>query len=404
MKVLVSMTTVFLPQNLEDLKNTIGDYLTKSPEDIVECLIILDKTPNTPKIRAYVDKNVGDSGYFKTITPEEQYEIFIKNILDQYEPPVLKELFDTIIPTKSVQRRNFAPFYAIINNFDCIVSIDDDNYPINDDWLYNLINNQKVYDSIKLTDFNNTFDVLDKSICNPMKKNKIVGKGYLSNYNKFNRILSFKNKDNQTDEIVAFQGYSLGEPDRSALSRYLYPKTELKEDDLDISKNLYFCHSLIPFNTQNTVFFKKCFPIMFLFPMRTNENHRYFSVDRIDDNLMSYVLEIIAYYFGDFVGVGKPYTFQKRNYHSFNQDLEFEWNGKEVMEVFMDYLNRLELEGNTYLEVYYNLSNQLMKMTVMGSNVFEYRIFSYARGMHIWSKFMISLFKKREMNLLKELN
>ncbi len=158
--------------------------------------------------------------------------------------------FSKICPLNTYARKNIGYLISIKDNNDVIIESDDDNYPKNN-FFKNLKLEKKVNEINNLgwiniyKAFSISSDViwprglpLNRIKMNPnLKPKKVIKKFYLQ------------------------QGVCEGNPDVDAIYRILNKKINIKfKDNLSISLG----KSLSPINSQNTIWFKKIFPLMYL--------------------------------------------------------------------------------------------------------------------------------------------
>ena len=105
----IVITTINIPKNVKALSN-----IAKSQKKELTIIIVTDKkTPSDiNKIKKYQNSFV---------------EIVILNLKSQKEFKLLNDY----LPYNSIQRRNIGYLYAIKNNFQTVITMDDDNFPLN---------------------------------------------------------------------------------------------------------------------------------------------------------------------------------------------------------------------------------------------------------------------------------
>ena len=158
--------------------------------------------------------------------------------------------FSKVCPINSYARKNIGYLISIKNRNDIIIETDDDNYP-RDNFLRH----------IKFT----------------KKVNEIKNKGWVNVYKKFlnnnediwprglplneiKKIPIFKSKKVKKNFYLQ-QGVCEGNPDVDAIYRIINKKINIKfKDNYSFSSGKSFS----PINSQNTIWFKKLFPLMYL--------------------------------------------------------------------------------------------------------------------------------------------
>ena len=226
--------------------------------------------------------------------------------------------FAKICPENNYARKNVGYLIAMRNN-DVIIETDDDNYPKsnffkkpnliyktneikNNDWvnIYTLFTNKNVWPRGL---------PLDKIFENKIKlKKKIKNKFYLQ------------------------QGVCEQNPDVDAIYRLMKKKINIKfKNNYQVSLG----KALSPFNSQNTIWFRKLFPLMYLpvtCTMRCTDIFRSLICLRILQNLNIKIL-----FFGTNV-------YQKRNLHDIYSDFELEIPMYKNTKKIIDILFSIKLE------------------------------------------------------------
>jgi len=160
-----------------------------------------------------------------------------------------------------------------------------------------------------------------------------------------------------TCEIGAWQGLADDDPDVDAIFRMLFnKKIKFKPYQSVYINNNSYC----PFNSQNTFWQKKVFPLLYL-PATTSF--------RYTDILRSYVAQRIFRELNLHLGFTKATVFQERNFHDllkdFNDEIECYLNTNTVIEK----LDSLELNGNScdMLKACYQclIQNEMVKESEM---------------------------------------
>lgn len=238
-----------------------------------------------------------------------------------------------LIGWNCVQRRNIALLEALKWGAELIITIDDDNIPLNKTYfadfqrvLLRMTSNERNDVVYKATEFNGLqatsnsgwFDV--GTLLNPVAPHR----GFP--HEKASQPVF----DSITDAKVGLAaGICLGDPDISAVTRIangpiVHGVSALLQEgivtDPRVTKTVY--------NTQNTAFIRELAPAMFCPP----------GWGRYDDILASLVTQRVMAERGLHVHFGKPFVWQQRNAHNLNRDLEIElWGMKHIVE-FADHL------------------------------------------------------------------
>jgi len=216
---------------------------------------------------------------------------------------------------KKWARRNIALLRAMELQPDYILVIDDDNRPHEnyfDDWhriLTNTTNKEIVCDSDIINPWHNYLRTGDTKI-------KFYPRGF---------PIVFRDQEYDTlikdtlpispDSIGLYQGISLGDPDIDAMTRIVYSEpTPLN----NISEKNYCLQNVwSPYNSQNTLFSKKLFPLAFTWP----------SAGRYEDIYASLVWQQFLFNNNMHVHIGDALNYQIRGKRDDIRDLSLEVEG-----------------------------------------------------------------------------
>lgn len=288
---------------------------------------------------------------FEYIDVEKQKEIMNSNVY-------MKDL----IPWRRVQRRNIGYLRAYNEGYDFIITVDDDNFPKNRDFVKSHIKNLKEKENV-LTIF--LSDVESKKWFNPCAflENHIVHRGFPLNQ-RYKYKNTIKKIENIAKRIVVSAGFWEGDPDIDALTRLEGNPKNTKIENIQVDNFCIAQDVISPFNTQNTAFRKEIIPALFL----SSKNGRY------DDIWASYFLKALLFVTGDLVMYGHPLVRQDRNEQDVVKNLEDEIFGMRHTEEFVDELfsfveeNKDSLRGKDYLQ----LTKEVAKALLEKSNKFNW--------------------------------
>lgn len=238
--------------------------------------------------------------------------------------------FASICPLNSYARKNIGYLQAIKNDSDVIIETDDDNIPKKD--FFKKIKLTHEAPIIKNKGWINIYEVFTK------KKINIWPRGLPLDYAN-NKILKLSNKKFKK-EFFLQQGVCEGNPDVDAIYRLLNKNINIKFKN-NFKVNL--SNSYSPFNSQNTIWFKKIFPLLYL-PVTCTM--------RSTDIVRSLVcLKILKNDDKDILFYGTT-MYQKRNHHNLDHDFKDEiyiyLNSKKILDVLKNL--KLKKGENNYLE------------------------------------------------------
>jgi hypothetical protein len=230
----------------------------------------------------------------------------------------------------TIARRNIALLEALKWGADVIVTIDDDNIPVDEDYFRSF---RSVLDSdafapripfhgIKANGGFGWFDPC--SLQFPVGGRRVVQRGFPQNamMTAF-RGMAFGSVADA--KIGVAQGMILGDPDTSAVDRISQRPEVHQVSELlraGIVTDPKECYA--PLNSQNLAFIRQLAPCFLMVP----------SYDRYDDIYASLVAQRVMREHNLFVHYGQPFAFQQRNPHNLLADLRKEqWGAEHILEL-----------------------------------------------------------------------
>lgn len=158
--------------------------------------------------------------------------------------------FSRICPHNSYARKNIGYLISIKDNIETIIETDDDNYPKNN--FFNFLN---LIHSVQEIEQKNWVNIYKKFI---EKNSEIWPRGLP--LDKINHLPKFKKKI-VTKKFYLKQGVCEGNPDVDAIYRLINDEINIKfKNNYKFSLGKAFS----PINSQNTIWSKKIFPLMYL--------------------------------------------------------------------------------------------------------------------------------------------
>ncbi len=298
-KILKKKSKFLVITSINKPNNVINKYIKLCKEQDVEFVFVSDK-----KTPLFKNKNL--------------------KLLDLSIQQKLPFKFSKTIPYNCYSRKNIGYLYSMHSGAEMIYETDDDNYP-----KFNFFN-QKI-NKLKI------FKINDKGYINiynffTQLKDNIWPRGYpLSKIiNQKKKNLIFKKSKRHNFPIV--QRLCDGNPDVDAIYRLIN-----KNIDIKFKKNLgYYANnkSYIPFNSQNTIWDKSVFPLMYLPTYCTM---------RATDIWRSYIANYILNKLNMKILFTSPTVFQKRNFHNLLNDFEDEVPVYRDTEKIIEILETLKL-------------------------------------------------------------
>ncbi len=252
-----------------------------------------------------------------------------------------------IIPYNSDNRRNIGYLMASEKGCDILISIDDDNYPINLKPFFGshavVGNNISLHAVESENGWFNVCRLLD------IKPELTYPRGFPYSFRHKEKGIKFY----QSEGIVHINaGLWVGHPDIDAVS-CLYSPTRaaaFKGDSVLLGNKTWS-----PINTQNTAlsgqaiqayyFLKMGYPVMGL------------PIDRNGDIFSGYFVQACAKHLGYQIRFGTPIVDHRRNSHNYLKDLTYEIACIWLLEDVTAWLREVQLCGNTYGEAYLCLAD-----------------------------------------------
>lgn len=309
MKTALITTTIFVPKVLER-------YRQLGPD--VSIIVAGDqKTPHA-ETRHFVE-SLGNALYLSDADQEKL----------GYES-------SAIIGWNKIMRRNLALLEAIRQKPEVIISIDDDNLPVGDDYFTS-------FDKV----FNAPYSGISASNCQLPGGWFNIGTMLLPNV--FHRGFSYEQRQPPAQfqlrpctnrRIGVAAGLWLGDPDIDAMDRITNQPLVQHFSDLLHSGVSVERGTFSPFNTQNTGVLAELAPLIMVLV----------GVGRYDDIWASYIAERIMLETDYHVHYGKPYVWQERNPQSRWRNLKDEVFGMEHTPQFCRDLLELKLGDGDVLE------------------------------------------------------
>mgnify|MGYP003950854175 CR=1 FL=1 len=352
MQTAITLTTINKPLVIEDYLKNIKHYDHKN----IEIIIVGDK------------KTPADVKEF-CLKLSKQYSILV-NFLDiKFQEDYLKKYPDLAkyLPYNHIARRNIADLLAYEKGFETIIRIDDDNYPMKEDFVgqHSLVG--KNLNATVIKSSNGWYNICEELI--DEDKIPFYPRGYL--YSKrWEETKITTLKDNV--KVVLNAGLWLGDPDVDAITRLCKRINVIKYKE-SFGENFILDKSTwCAINTQNTSYSAELIPASLILPY----------VGRYDDIWSGYLTRKIIDYMNHYISYGKPVILQKRNEHNLWNDLDREINGNIYSDHLIKVLNSINLSKLTYIDCYYELAKKLEENIEENKEVFNKVIL----GMKIWAE------------------
>jgi hypothetical protein len=263
-------------------------------------IVITTINPLTPEIKAFLKTE-----FWKVIIIGDEKSTMIQNAsnldfysLEKQDSTSFKLL--TKLPINHYSRKNIGYLIAMKGKASMIYETDDDNRPL-ENWVW-----PNFYCAERI-DAGNRF----VNIFTYFSKDHSWPRGFPLEYIK-DQQTNCRVKHSDGNEIGVWQGQVAGDPDVDAIFRLTSAKIPAFNNNPPVYiKKGHYC----PFNSQNTLWNPRAFPLMYL-PV--------FVTSRFTDILRGYIAQRMMRDFDLHLGFVSPNVFQKRNHHNLMQDFQDE--------------------------------------------------------------------------------
>jgi hypothetical protein len=343
MRTAIVTTTIARPVVLE---RYLANAASFGHRDLTVIVIGDRKTPET--VGSYLRELGAASGYAIDYWDVDRQRGYLRR---------LPEL-DRLLPYDSIQRRNLGYLVAVLSGHVRIVTIDDDNWPTEADYVggHAIVGSSVGVASVSVEGgwFNSA------SLLAVTPDRPLYHRGFPVNRRATPAtptLGSVTSVRSVTARVAVNAGLWLGVPDADAMSHLDAPVTVTGFRPGAPTRLAVAAGTNLVFNTQNTAFHADLLPCMFLPPMggRVGE----LVVGRYDDIWMSMLLKPIADHLGDLVCVGEPLTVQLRNDHDLFADALVELPAQRLTTRLVETLAGLRVSGSSYRTGYLGLVSDL---------------------------------------------
>lgn len=329
MKFALITTTINTPYNLEAYVKDIADH---NPSDT---LVIVAGDLKTPEdVSAFCEKLTKQFGIsVRYLSPVDQ----------QCKYPD----YSNFLGWNTIQRRNIALLEAYKTGAEIIVTIDDDNYLTEENYLeqHGILDERTIVEVVDSDSgwYNN---------CRRLRCENAVSEFYPRGYSLRERGTAPRIKSELIPvRSVVNAGLWVGDPDIDAVTRIaVNPK-------VNNAVTLPFAlgpSTYCPFNSQNTAIHRDALSAYCMVS----------GVGRYDDIISSFFVKRIADHFNDAIRFGAPIVRQERNPHNLWKDLDNERIGMCLTDSFVDWLKLTTLQGRNYRTCMEELLSQFTSMWV----------------------------------------
>lgn len=339
-KVAIVVTTIYEAVFLEHYVKNIKKY--NHINQVIIVVIPDKKTPATIYEQCAYFRDIG-------------FSVFCPNIEEQDE--FLKKFpsMTNIIPYNSDNRRNIGFLFALEKQVDVLISIDDDNYCIeNYDFVaeHSIVGTPCSEPVVESSDqwFN---------VCTLLKSEiseEIFPRGFPYYARKKSRDIKTHNP--VSHHVAMNAGLWLNDPDVDAVTRLaLSPKI----NDVDTISVLLAPNTWSPVNTQNTAISRQA--VAAYYYVRMGYPVGGMMIDRYGDILSGFFCQKCVKTRGEYVRIGSPVADHRRTTHNLFKDLYHELAGMVIIEELIPFLMDVRIDGASYIEAYCSLSDVLKEQS-----------------------------------------
>lgn len=284
--------------------------------------------------------------------------------------------FKDFLPWNCIQRRNVGMLIAYRSGADIVVTIDDDNFVAQPDYLAGHSHLGKYLEHTVIRSQTGWWNV-----CEMLETDNNM-RFYHRGHPLSQRWLAdecFSTTTQAHGRAVVNAGLWLDDPDVDAITRLCSPVRAIGVRDRFPRHIACDIGTWAPFNSQNTALLRELIPAYLLFPY----------VGRYDDIWASYVIRHIADHKGDYVTYGAPLVRQKRNPHNYFKDFDAERMGLEYNDIFLEALRACHIGEGSYVKAYRDIAAQFpnsikeaCRIKNLDSGVFD----KVCDGFRLWSQ------------------
>lgn len=341
MKAAIVITTIYKNKIIEMLCRNIKKF--KHVDDTSIIVIPDKKTPDA----VYKDCKTFKKKGFHIICPAlEEQEKFLKKI----------NLYPEFIPYNSDNRRNIG-YLMMLESSDILISMDNDNYPSEDDFVgfhKNTFKRRMSYSTVTSSSkWYNPMEMLDYKVESPKV---LYPRGFPYKYRHLKHKYNFRLKKIDPKDISLNAGLWLEDPDIDGITWIVSPAkaNTVKKNfqDVILEDDVW-----APINSQNTALRRDAVAAYYFLKMNYPINGMI--IDRYGDIFSGFFVEKCIKSLGKKIKFGRPLTIHRRNAHNHFKDITGELACIIILEEMIDWLMEVDLEGNSFHDVYESLSYQI---------------------------------------------
>lgn len=359
MKTTIVTTTIYVPRALEKY----GENARFYGHEQVNFIVIGDK--KTPAETSAFCDSISAKYYPCEYLDVDQQRAYLEKYAELWRH----------LPFNSIQRRNVGLLKAWEDGADVVITIDDDNWMLNHDFirLHGMVGERPELPAVESS--SGWFNVC--SMLQEASGTKFYHRGFPRG-ERWKEAESFTCTAPLRRRVAVNAGLWLDDPDIDAMTRMERPIVVRGMRKGAPDRFVLQPGTWSPFNSQNTALLREVIPAYFLSPC----------IGRYDDIWPSYIVTRIAQHLGDVIAFGQPLMRQKRNEHNLWKDLDNERVGSLLTDEFCAILRSIPLHGATYKECYGEMVERLPQAWPAGekwSDAMRQAREGLLEGMAIWN-------------------
>lgn len=259
-----------------------------------------------------------------------------------------------LIPYNSDNRRNVGYLLAWMGDADVVISVDDDNFPVDENFFReHAVVARGLAPGRVVSRPGGWWNPCDALAITPIP---VYPRGFPFAGRDASASIPGSAADMAIADVRVNAGLWLGDPDIDAITRLaVHPVVNaLSERETILGRSTWS-----PVNSQNTALRADVLPAYYFPRMGYRLGDQIF--DRYADIFSGYFVQACCKHFGHAVRFGTPLVDHQRNEHSLLRDLREELYPLTLLEDLLPWLLECRLEGTTYAAAYTSLSHQLQE-------------------------------------------
>ncbi|HEV7573162.1 MAG TPA: hypothetical protein VGQ21_16800 [Thermoanaerobaculia bacterium] len=255
------------------------------------------------------------------------------------------------IPYDSDNRRNIGFLMALDRGAELLISIDDDNYCIDDvDFVGEHLAAGMTIEIAETESDDRWINIC--SLLDSSTKDDIFPRGFPYFARRKSRTIS--DETSAPAPVAINVGLWLSDPDVDAMTRLVQAPhiASAKNRSLRLGRNTW-----TPINTQNTAIVRGAIPAYYY--VRMGFSLGGLRIDRYGDILSGYLIQKCVKTRGDAIRIGSPIADHRRTPHNLFKDLYHELAGMVLLEDLLPWFVELTIGGGSYAEMYAEVAEAL---------------------------------------------